>query len=277
MKPVLNIAHRGASAYAPENTFAAYDLARSLGADAIELDVQQTFDGELVVIHDDTVTRTTRGADLLSDAVNELVWSDISSRDSGSWFNELKPQLARAEYTAASVPRLADVFERYGASLTYFIELKHPPCRTGMEMEIADLVHRYGLLGDNDRGPIVLVAAFSQPCLKRLRHIEERLALVQLFHAYATPSSIRAYLGALPDYCRAAGPHKDAIDGSLVEVARLHGLETYTWTANDTEQMKELIRLGVGGIITDFPEKLTGLMSEGVGHSGQGSRMRTRI
>ena len=256
MTSVLNIAHRGASAHAPENTFAAYDLALTLGADAIELDVHKTLDGELVVLHDETITRTTSGEALTSDAVKSLTWQDISQRDSGSWFNDLHPHFARHEYREARVPRLEEVFERYGDEFTYFIELKHPPCRTGMETEIVELIRRFDLLGDRGERPTVLVAAFSQPCLHALHDMEPDLALVQLFHSYATPDSIRTYLGALPGYCRAVGPNQHSIDRMMVTAARLHGLEVYSWTANEFSEMERLITMGVDGIVTDFPERL---------------------
>ena len=256
MSDVLNIAHRGASAYAPENTFAAYDLAVALSAHAIELDVRETRDGNLVVIHDDTITRTTSGPPLESEAVADLRWEDIVDRDSGGWFNRRHPRYARPEYSEARIPRLEDVFDRYGRDLTYFIELKHPPCRTGMEASLVELVRRHQLVRTEGDRPVVVVEAFSQPCLKALRDLEPDLSLVQLFHSYATASAIRSYLGALPDYCMGVGPCKDSVDERLLNAAVLHSLKVYAWTANEPAEMAKLVNLGVDGLVTDFPDTL---------------------
>lgn len=255
MKTQLNIAHRGASAYAPENTFAAYDLALSLGADAIELDVRETRDGELVVLHDETVDRTTRGRHLDSTIISGLNWKDLADRDAGSWFNDHNSLFARPEYEAARIPRLRDVFERYGHTLTYFIELKHAPCNTGMEEKLVDVVRRFGLSGQ--RGPSkIVVEAFSQPCLQKLRALDEDVALVQLFHAYATGRAIRSYLVALPSYCTGIGPCARSVESRLVDAAHLHGLHVYAWTVNDPLEMRALSDLEVDGIVTDFPDLL---------------------
>ena len=255
LNPILNIAHRGASAYAPENTFEAYDLALAMGADALELDIRQTRDGQLIVFHDETVTRTTRGAALPHEYVRDLGWTDISCRDSGAWFNDRHPVHARPEYSRARVPRLHDVLARYGTRVTYFIELKHQPCRTGMEIEVAELLRHHGLDHEIDGRPRAYVAAFSQPSLQALRKLAPNLALVQLFHPYATPAAIRSYLGALPDYCNAAGPFMHSIDEQLVTAAQLHGLEIFSWTANDITDMRRLIDLRVDGVVTDLPER----------------------
>src|SRR5262245_58786795 len=97
--PVLNIGHRGASGYAPEHTFAAYDLARALGADYLEQDLQLTSDGVLVVLHDTTLDRTARGlAANCTGLVADKTLAQIKTCDVGTWFNEANPTLARPEY-----------------------------------------------------------------------------------------------------------------------------------------------------------------------------------
>src|SRR5690606_24252570 len=87
--PVLVIAHRGASAYAPEHTTAAYDLALAAGADYIEQDLQLTADGELIVLHDETLERTTGGAH--TGHVGDMPFADLADCDVGSWFNRQRP------------------------------------------------------------------------------------------------------------------------------------------------------------------------------------------
>ena len=109
------IAHRGASAFAPEHTFAAYDLALDAGADYIEQDLQMTADGQLVVLHDDTLDRTTGGT--CTGRVIETMYADIADCDAGSWFNAHAPHRARPEYTQLRIPRLAEAFARYAGQV----------------------------------------------------------------------------------------------------------------------------------------------------------------
>src|SRR5918998_1371267 len=125
--PVLNIGHRGASGYAPEHTFAAYDLALKLGADYIEQDLQMTKDGVLVVLHDDTLYRTARptaesAPGDCSGLVIEKILEQIKTCEVGSWFNETYPQYADPSYVGLEIPTLEEVFQRYGKSVNYYIE-----------------------------------------------------------------------------------------------------------------------------------------------------------
>src|SRR5262245_24640882 len=108
----MAIAHRGASSYAPENTFSAFELALSLGACELELDVQETADGELVVIHDDTVERTTNG----TGAVTGHTLAVLQGLDAGAWFDR--------RFAGERIPTLDRMLERYSSRARLHIELK---------------------------------------------------------------------------------------------------------------------------------------------------------
>ena len=248
----LTVAHRGASAYAPENTIAAFDLAVDLGADAIELDVHRTRDGVLVAVHDDDLQRVSNGT--CSRSIADLTWSELEEVDVGSWFNDTHPPLARVEHTRARVPRLDDIFARYGRSLSYLIELKHSVLGTGMENEIASLARAHSLTSAGRSN--VLVATFSQKSLLLLHELDPSVGRVQLFHPYANSAAIRAYLDAIPGYCSGIGPSKGAVEGRLAEACRRHSLDVFAWTVNDPHEMDDLIDLEVAGIVTDFPDLL---------------------
>ncbi|MBA2534784.1 MAG: glycerophosphodiester phosphodiesterase, partial [Rubrobacter sp.] len=117
--PVLNIGHRGASGYAPEHTFASYDLAIELGADYIEQDLQLTKDGVLVVLHDETLDRTARptaesAPGDCTGLVREKTLAQIKTCEVGSWFNEAYLQYASPDYVGLKIPTLEEVFQRYG-------------------------------------------------------------------------------------------------------------------------------------------------------------------
>src|SRR5687767_5242190 len=121
------IAHRGASAVAPEHTTAAYDRAVQLGADYIDLDVQRAKDGVLIVVHDATLDRTARGASAdCTGRVAERTYAQIESCDAGSWFNAAYPALARPEFVGLRVPRLADILSRYSGTTRFYVEIKDP-------------------------------------------------------------------------------------------------------------------------------------------------------
>jgi glycerophosphoryl diester phosphodiesterase len=156
---VLNIGHRGASGYAPEHTLASYDLAKKLGADYIEQDLQLTKDGVLVVLHDATLNRTVRSTaesepDDCTGLVIEKTLAQIKTCEVGSWFNEEYPQYARDEYVGLEVPTLEEVFRRYRKSVNYYIETKNPAAAPGMEEELLRLMDKYHLTKPaKDTGP----------------------------------------------------------------------------------------------------------------------------
>ena len=105
------IAHRGASGYAPEHTFNAYDKSHNeLGASYIEIDLQRTKDGHLVAMHDETVNRTTNG----HGRVEDYTLAELKKLDAGSWFNKQHPDLAQSEYNTAKVPTVDEILSRYG-------------------------------------------------------------------------------------------------------------------------------------------------------------------
>ncbi|MEE3004529.1 MAG: glycerophosphodiester phosphodiesterase family protein, partial [Chloroflexota bacterium] len=127
----INIAHRGASAYTPENTFAAFDKALALGVDNVEFDVHFSADGHIVVIHDDTLDRTTNG----SGPVTAQTLDRLRSLDAGEWFS--------AEFKGQSIPTLAHLLERYKGWLHFHIEIKGRGA--GLAKRTADLVRGFGL------------------------------------------------------------------------------------------------------------------------------------
>src|ERR671912_1204193 len=156
--PVLNIGHRGASAYAPEHTFAAYDLALEQGADYIEIDLQMTADGVLVAMHDKTLNRTADAPEGVPERycrglVSKKTLEQIQMCDAGSWFGP--------EYAGEQIPTLEEIFDKYedpdyeGPPVNYYIETKNPDAAPGMEEELLRLLGEYGLIepaAENWRG-----------------------------------------------------------------------------------------------------------------------------
>ena len=260
--PVLNIGHRGASAYAPEHTFAAYDLALAQGADYIEIDLQMTADGELVALHDKTLNRTADAPEGVPERycrglVSKKTLEQIKMCDAGSWFSP--------EYAGEQIPTLDEIFDRYGTSVNYYIETKNPDAAPGMEEELVRLLDVYGLIPEEDPAEAeswqVLIQSFSAESLMKIHELEPTLPLIQLYWA-GTSKSIQRDLDAVSEYAVGIGPYKKDVDAALVEAAHEHCLAVHPYTVNTVEEMEALIALGVDGMFTNNPDLLEGVLGD---------------
>jgi glycerophosphoryl diester phosphodiesterase len=250
--PVLNIGHRGASAYAPEHTFAAYDLALDQGADYIEIDLQMTADGVLVALHDKTLNRTADAPEGVPEQycrglVSKKTLEQIKMCDAGSWFSP--------EYAGEQIPTLEEIFQRYGTSVNYYIETKNPDAAPGMEEELVRLLGEYGLIERAAENWQVLIQSFSAESLMKIHELEPSLPLIQLYWA-GTSKSIQRDLDAVSEYAVGIGPYKQDVDAALVEAAHEHCLAVHPYTVNTVEEMEALIALGVDGMFTNNPDLL---------------------
>jgi glycerophosphoryl diester phosphodiesterase len=255
---MLVIAHRGASGHAPEHTFAAWDLAVEMGADYLEQDLQMTADGVLVVLHDETLERTTGGR--CSGRVIDHTLEQIRQCDVGSWFNEANPERARPGYPGERIPTLDEVLTRYAGRAGFYIETKNPESAPGMEEALLALLDRHGLRGPAASEWQVLIQSFSEASLRRIHAMDPTLPLIQLVRArWATPETIRPRLPEIAGYAVGIGPSWRDVDDRLVEAARQQCLEVHPYTVNEAAQMEALAGMGVTGIFTDLPDLLLGL------------------
>lgn len=252
---VINIGHRGASGHAPEHTIPAYDLAKKMGADYIEQDLQLTRDGVLVALHDETLDRTARGpAENCTGLVRGKTLAQIKTCDVGSWFNEAHPERAKAEYVGLKIPTLEEVFQRYRSSANYYIETKSPEAAPGMEEELLRLMEKYKLTKPAEERWQVLIQSFSPASLQKTSAMNPDLPLIQL---YARSGPIpAATLDAAATYAVGVGPSKDDVDAALTEAARARCLDVHPYTVNETAEMEALIAAGVDGMFTNFPDRL---------------------
>lgn len=249
----LVIAHRGASGYAPEHTFAAWDLALDMGADYLEQDLQMTADGHLVVLHDETLDRTATGCTGL---VRTKTLAQIENCDVGSWFNRARPELARPEFERQRLPTLDAVLGRYNGRARFYIETKKPDAAPGMEEALLRLLDRHGLRPADNDDTRVIVQSFSARSLQKLHALEPRLFLVQLFHSRIAGWIIRGRLRRTARWACGIGPSHRCVDARLMNVARALGLHVHPWTVNDAPTMRRLLELGVHGMFTDLPDRL---------------------
>ena len=262
-KRALVIAHRGASDFAPEHTFASYDLAIKQGADYIEQDLQLTADGALVVLHDDTLDRTARGpATSCTGRIAEKTLAQIRECDVGSWFNEAHPEKANPAYVGLRIPTMEQLIDRYGTHARYYIELKALDPGSGMAEALLGLLAKKGLLEQNREAPPVLIQSFGADVLRLVHAQRPELPLVQLIPDTGSPVDM-TWLDNARDYAVAVGPPSQFVDQALVTAAHDRCLAVHAYTVNDSAEMDRLLQAGVDGMFTNEPKLLrTELASE---------------
>jgi len=249
---IVTVAHRGASGYAPECTLSAYRLGVKMNADYIELDLQLTRDGELVVLHDRTVDRTTNGTGLVS----ELTLAQIKALDAGSWFNEKHPMYARLEYVNEKVPTLREVFETFGKDTRYMLETKEPDDHPGLEEKMWALVEEFDLRSR------IAVQSFSKDSLLRIRSWDKDVPLFQLLW-YNRPARIsQTRLDEIAGYADGIGANFLRIDESYARKVKSSGLLFYPYTVNYQVNMENAAKWGVDGVHTDFPDRFMEVLEE---------------
>ena len=262
--PVLNIGHRGASGYAPEHTFASYDLALEMGADYIEQDLQLTRDGVLVVMHDKTLNRTATApegvpARFCRGPVSNKTLRQIKQCDVGSWFNEEYPEYAKPRYVGLKIPTLEQIFKRYGKEVNYYIETKNPDSAPGMERKLLRLMRKYELIRPAARDWQVLIQSFSPESLQKIHRLKPSLPLIQLYFA-GSSKTVRTDLGAARAYAVGIGPDQQDVDAGLISAAHRRCLAVHPYTVNEKPDMRALISLGVDGMFTNFPNRLDNVL-----------------
>jgi glycerophosphoryl diester phosphodiesterase len=248
---VTVMAHRGSSLAAPELTYAAYDLAVEQGADSLEIDVQFTADGELVLLHDDTLDRTARGpAESCTGPVRTKTMAQLAECDFGSWFNEEFPQFAEPAFEGLAVPTMAGLAERYGTDVGYLIETKSPMEQPGIEQALLDVLDEAGLTGPDGAGDVV-VQSFSAESLKIMHGLRPELPLAQLITIGAPVTE--AQLDDIRTYAVTVAPLYVTVDQAMVDAAHARCLAVTPWTVDDPAEMTRLLDLGVDGLITNVP------------------------
>lgn len=247
------IAHRGASAYAPEHSYASYDLSHfDMHADYIELDVQMTLDGEIIVMHDETIDRTG----LSQGVIKEMTLEEIKQICIGKWFNEKFPERAHDYYEEQTVPTLREVFERYGQA-NYYIETKSPDIYPGMEDALTKILDEYGLLNAaRMKNYQTVIQSFSLESLIKMSKLKPGIPLLLLCKKGVLREMSDAELLKIQSFVYAVGPNYKDLDEELI--CRMHGLGflVFPYTLNDEKDMERLIDAGIDGAFTNNPDLL---------------------
>lgn len=234
-------------AYAPENTLISFEEGVRRGADLIELDVQLSQDGRVVVMHDTSVDRTTDG----SGVVRDLPWRKIQALDAGIWYGP--------DYAQQGIPCLEDVISRFRHKKTanrhtlgFIIELK---TIRGSGGSLADAV--VALLVKEDFVERSMVISFDAVALQEVRAAHKTLPTGLLFNEESEEGRIAQAkaIGA-----QAIFPRKTWVTSKGVAAAHKAGLSVATWTCNTKNEMERMVTCGVDAIVTNFPDRLRSLL-----------------
>ena len=252
--PMLVIAHRGASGLAPEHTLASFELAVEIGVDYLEQDLQQTRDGVLVVLHDETLDRTARGpARDCSGLVRDKTLAQLERCDFGAWFGETHPSVGR-RFDGQRILTLEALVERFGSRVRYYIETKNPEEAEGLEASLISILDRYDLL-DAGNASRLMFQSFSKESLVALAEKAPAIPRLQLLDQKQLRPPYDDELSEIAAYADGIGPHYSDVDAALVAAAHRHGLKIHVYTVNEPDEMRRLDALDVDGIFSDFPDR----------------------
>lgn len=237
-KQVSNVAHRGATAYSPENTIAAFDLAVDMKADYIEIDVQRSKDGELVLIHDTTVDRTTDG----TGKVGDLTLEQLRSLDAGSWKGE--------QFAGEPIPTFEEILDLYRGKIGILIELKAPELYPGIEEQVAAALIERNL--DKPQNEKIIIQSFNFESIKKMDQL-----LPQVPIGVLTSNRADTTLEALQEFSTYAdwfNPSYGIVTEELVNQVHSLGMQIGSWTVRSQEAADFLFEMGVDAIISDYPD-----------------------
>lgn len=230
---ILAIAHRGGSAFRPENTMASFQHAIKLKADYVELDVHLSKDGYPVVIHDNTLERTTDGTGYVKDKNLE----ELKKLDCGSWFSE--------EFKGEKIPTLEEVLDLAKGKTGVVIEIKNDKdLQDGIEEKIIKTVREKNMMKD------VIIISFNYDRIKKVNELD------------GTIDTGLLYGGNKPDICEMASeagidyicPYWKNVSEEIIKKAHSCDLKVNIWTVNESPLIKKFTEMGVDGIITDRPD-----------------------
>ncbi|SFA74069.1 glycerophosphoryl diester phosphodiesterase [Amycolatopsis marina] len=252
---VTDIAHRGSSGSAPENTVAAVQVALRQHASFVEVDVQRSADGELVVLHDVTLDRTTDAEEVFPGRapwrVGDFTMAEIRSLDAGSWFAD--------EFAGEPVPTLREVVNALGRRAGLLLEVKSPALYPGIEAEIhQELSDIPGYLPSALAAGNLVIQSFDHVSMFAYHEIAPEVPVGLLYGARPT----EAELVAASEWADQINPSYRVTDRALVDRVHELGMTISVYTLNTGRLMRQYRNLGVDGIITDYPAVLRQILRE---------------
>lgn len=235
--PPVIIGHRGCRARYPENTLVSFSGAMAAGADMIELDVTLSRDRKVVVIHDDTLNRTTNGFG----PVRQSALHELKRLDAGSWFD--------LRFAGETLPTLEEVLMLAGGKILINVEIKSSAWESGfpedaVERQVVELIRQHDLPGST------LVSSFHPGFLEKIASMKQHPEIAFITDRSLSPDTL--------DICNRLGvfswhPHYRSLEKRHVDRAHARGIRVFPYTVNAAAEMLLLLDMGVDGIITDDP------------------------
>lgn len=244
LPPLQRIAHRGASGegLAPENTLAAFEKAIEIGVDAVEIDVHLTADNRVVVIHDRTVDRTTDG----SGPVDTMTYDEVRELSAGGWFDK--------QFEKERIPTLEETLDLIGWRALLLIEAK---TEEAAEKAVAVIRARRA----QSR---VVMQSFLGPAVRAVNRLDSRIPTA--FLMTGGEAVLRRRTGVVKRVLKlganALALKYTAATPDLVNMFLARAMGMWVWTVDDPDDMREMIEMGVGGIITNYPDRLNEVLGE---------------
>jgi glycerophosphoryl diester phosphodiesterase len=230
--PVWIVGHRGAPRRARENTLDSLDWAESLGADAVEFDLRQTRDGEAILYHDEDIVLGGQRVPVRSFTAREI-----------------EKLVLPSEFGEYRIPKLEEVFHRYGHQMRYLVEVK-----TSATTQLALMARRVASLADAfGVGARCLVASFDAEFLRRMREAEPEIATGFIFDRAVSLPSPGKPTPLFPP-ADAICPRRDLVNAALVEQAAAAGLSVHPWPVDEEGEIRRVIGAGVASVITNLPD-----------------------
>ncbi|MFD8422974.1 glycerophosphodiester phosphodiesterase [Streptomyces sp. NPDC059466] len=256
---VVIVAHRGASAYAPENTLASIDKAAAMGFDWVENDVQRTKDGKLVVLHDATLARTTNVEKVFPHRapwkVKDFTAAEIARLDAGSWF-------AR-RYAGTRVPTLRQYMERVSHNHQKLVlEIKNPDLYPGIERETLRLLSNEGWLDPEHLKHRLVVQSFSEDSVRTVHDLNPRITTA--FLGKPSYAQLREYAR----FVDLINPENASLTSGYVSTVQAFKgphdkpMGVYVWTVDNADTARRLAGYGVDGVITNKPDVVRSALQE---------------
>lgn len=241
------IAHRGASAYYPENTMAAFEGAVKMNAEMIELDVLLSKDGVPVVFHDEILDEHTNGKGKVSSYTQE----ELKKLDAGSWFNP--------EFAGQRIPTLEEVLDFATGKIALNIEIKTEAVSNetegGVEEKCLNLVNKYGMEEH------VLFSSFDYRAVSHLKQLAPNIPAALLYEKNQSGKKLPSQL--ISDYnADAFNCHFRELNKKRIRDIKSNNIPVFVYTVNQQSRMRKLINMGVTGIFTDMPDVLWSIAND---------------
>jgi glycerophosphoryl diester phosphodiesterase len=245
----IKIAHRGASGLAPENTLQAFSKALEIGVDGVELDVHGTADGELVVLHDRTLDRTTDRTGF----VNEMALEKIREADAGAWFG--------TSSIGEKVPTLIESLDLIKASAITVLEVKDEQ----VSVEVVRAIH------DTQAVSSVIVISFYASVLSEVRGIDPRIPTGFLTSGDIKANQHEQVIESIHTTCEIGAStlnvEHEMVDARFTWEVQRRGINLWAWTVDDVVQMRRLVEFGVQGITSNFPDRFAQVEKWAINHN----------